>query len=63
MSTDDDWWYGHNEIIGSAALYSVGEPPPFTIIRARPIGFNANVDAKPIVRVKAVTRKLGGAAK
>lgn len=57
-----DYWYEANPIIGGPALHALDGPPTFTIIRSRPIGYNANIDVKPVVRVKAVTKKLGGAA-
>lgn len=62
MTPDNyDDWYDANPIIGGPALHQVSGEPAFTIIRSRPIGYGANIDVKPIIRVKAITKKISGA--
>ena len=51
----EDCW---EPIIGGPALHSVSGENEVKVIRTRPIGFRANIDAKPICRVPARRRKL-----
>ena len=50
----EDCW---EPIIGGPALHSVSGENEVKVIRSRPIGFGANIDAKPVYRVPARSRK------
>ena len=50
----EDCW---EPIIGGPALHQVSGETLIKVIYARPIGFNANIDRKPIYRVPAGSRR------